>query len=141
MTLKPGLRGQKRKFDIALTDVRAKDTFYLRVENSINRSSFNPESLGIDIRNQGKKVGDFDEQRSWQGGALSQYFSDDKESFFDSKYAWSLSQHLIPSFKWFISTGAHRVINENAGDNVRFVKLIGTNRYIEDQFKIGRAHV
>ena len=134
MTLKPGLRGQKRKFDIALTDVRAKDTFYLRVENSINRSSFNPESLGIDIRNQGKKVGDFDEQRSWQGGALSQYFSDDKESFFDSKYAWSLSQHLIPSFKWFISTGAHRVINENAGDNVRFVKLIGTNRYIEDQF-------
>ena len=134
MTLKPNQRGRKKKFDIALTDRRTRDTKYLRVEGAVQRSSFNPESLGIDIRAEGKKVGDFDEQRSWRGGALNEYFSDDKESFSSSKYAWSLSQFLVPSFKWFISTGAHRVINENAGDDVRFVKLIGTNQYIEDQF-------
>jgi len=134
MTLSPGMRGKKKKFDICLTDRRSRDEKYLRVQGSIERSSFSPESLALDIRNQGKRVGDFDEQRSWRGGALNEYFSDDKESFYDSRHAWSLSHHLVPSFKWFLADGAYRVINENAGDDIRFVPLIDTNQYIEDQF-------
>jgi hypothetical protein len=129
--------GQRSKYDVCLSDGRSGQEWYLKLDGggqAVQRSSFSPESYALDIRQQGKRIGDFDEQRSWLGGRGGEYFNDDPSAYFDSQNAWTMTGHVIPTLKWFISTGDHRTVNQNAGDSVRFKKLIGATRYIEDSF-------
>lgn len=134
MPLKPG---QKSEFDICLSDGRSGQEWYLKLDGggrAVQRSSFAPESYALDIRQQGKRIGDFDEQRSWRGGRGNEYFSDDPEGYFDSQNAWTMTGHAFPTLKWHFATGDHRVVNQNMGDDVRFKRLTGATRYIADSF-------
>jgi hypothetical protein len=132
----PLKEGQKSRYDICLTDGRSGQEWFLKLDGggrAVQRSAFSPESFALDIRQQGKRVGDFDEQRSWRGGRGNEYFSEDPESYFDSQNAWTMTGHAIPTMKWYLNTGG-RTINENAGADVRFKKLLDASRYIADSF-------
>lgn len=127
---------QPSQFDICLTDNRSQKQWYLKFVNgvaSVQRASFSRESFALDIRQQGKRIGNFDEQNSWSGGRGNEFLRNDTSAFFDSRNMWTLqSGHAFPSLKWYFPS-EYRVINSNFDDSPDVVwrALLDTTRYIE----------
>lgn len=133
--LKPA---QKSEFDICLTDGRSKREWNLTLDgggSAVQRSSITDDQFAIYIRNVGKQIGNFDEQRDWKGGRGAEYFSENPDRYLDSMNCWTLSSgHVTPSPRWKYATG-YRVVDSNIQTgNVAWKSLLGTSRYISLSF-------
>jgi len=126
MPLRPG---QKSEFDIALQDGKSKTEWKLKFQGQPTRDTFSDDVNNLYIRNVGKKVGDFDEQRDWRGGMGNEYFNDDPSGFFDSNAFTLSTNHLLPPLKWRYGTG-YRTVYSNFVDSLSFRSLIDTQKYI-----------
>ena len=128
MPLRPG-QDVKGKYEIALQDGKSRKEWMLKIEGTPTRDVLSDDTNNIYLRNVGKKIGDFDEQRDWKGGMGNEYFNDDPTAFFEGN-AWTLSKgHLLPPLKWRFATG-YRTVYSNLVDNMSFRKLIGVQKYI-----------
>jgi len=126
MPLRPG---QNTPFDIALQDGRSRKEWMLQLSGEPVRDTMSDDTNNIYIRNVGKKIGDFDEQRDWRGGMGNEYFNDDPSAYFHGS-CYSLAKgHLLPPLKWRFATG-YRTAYSNLTDSVSFRSLYGSNKYI-----------
>ncbi len=138
MAMRPG---QDSEFDFCLTDSRSKDEWYLTLDGggrSVQRSSLSEDQFGLYIRNVGKQIGGFDEQRDWSGGRGGEFFSEDARRFFDSQNCWTLNGHVTPTLQWKYATG-YRVVDQLQWGNVQFVPayIAGGQRYVSGSFVAG----
>ena len=101
----------------------------LKIEGNPTRDVMTDDTNNLYIRNVGKKIGDFDEQRDWKGGMGNEYFDNDPTAFFDGNCFTLAKGHLLPPLKWRFATG-YRTVYSNLADSVSFRSLLGTQKYI-----------
>lgn len=137
MTLKPGLFSP---FQICLSDPRGRKTeWYLQLDGGFSASQIDflsDDAQNIYIRNVGKKIGDFDEQRDWKGGRGGEYFTDDPSKFYDAMNCWTLSTgHVTPTLLWQYGTGYRSVIQymPGASKSVSWQALLGSTRFVASE--------
>ena len=126
MPLRPG---KKSPFDIALQDGKSRKEWMLKLSSEPVRDVITDDSNNLYIRNAGKKIGDFDEQRDWKGGMGNEFFNEDPSGWFDGS-AYTLAKgHLLPPLKWRYATG-YRTTYSNFVDSMSFRALLGVQKYI-----------
>ncbi len=126
MPLRPG---KKSPFDIALQDGKSRKEWMLKLSSEPVRDVITDDSNNLYIRNTGKKIGDFDEQRDWKGGMGNEFFNEDPSGWFDGS-AYTLAKgHLLPPLKWRYATG-YRTVYSNFVDSMSFRALLGVQKYI-----------
>ena len=92
------------KYSLTLTDPRSKKWFF-----KIDRPSINfltQDQFSVVLNAEGRKVGNFDEQRDWSGGRGGDRFSDDPTKYRDGKeVATWVEKHATLAMQWHISAG------------------------------------
>lgn len=64
------------------------------------------DQFSVVLNAEGRKVGDFDEQRDWSGVRGGERFSDDPTKYKDAKEACTwIPGHLFPSLQWQLASG------------------------------------
>src|ERR1044072_3922851 len=101
MSIKPG-NYDPIKPDIELFDYQSKKRYGLKLEGaSALQVGTISQDDSVHVRDAGKRVGDFDEQRSWKARRGIENLSDNAEGFWDSKNAWTLTPgHLHQTLLW-----------------------------------------
>lgn len=96
-------------FDIRLSTGRESRSYGLILERGSLQISAVSQDDTVVVRNVGKKVGDFDEQRSWKGGRGHEKFNDNAEGFWDSKDAWTMTKgHVHNGILWIPAIGLRK---------------------------------
>lgn len=92
-------------YNMMLTDKHSRGRWYFDIDRpTITR--LNQDQFSIVLNAEGRKVGDFDEQRDWSGGRGGDRFSDDPSKYKDAREACTwIEGHLFPSLQWQISSG------------------------------------
>lgn len=126
------------KPDIELLDHKSKKRYGLKLDGSgaLQVGTLSQDDT-VHIRTAGKRVGDFDEQRTWGGGRGVEYLSDNAEGFWDSGNAWTMTDgHVYQTLLWQFGYGFHdSQFNMPDKDRSMFWSaLIGTTRYIAMPF-------
>ena len=116
-------------FNLVLNDRHSKGRWYFQIDRpSITR--MNQDQFSIVLNAEGRKVGDFDEQRDWSGGRGGERFSDDPSRYKDAREACTwIEGHLFPSLQWQISEGYRDAETALVGSK-SWRGAYGTTRYI-----------
>lgn len=143
MALKPG-KFNPLKPDVELFDYKTKRRFGLKLEGqgALQIGTISQDDT-VHVRSAGKRVGDFDEQRSWKGGRGIEDLSKNAEGFYDSMNAWTLTEgHLYPTLLWQFSRGLRGCdfsmptsINPNASTSMAWRPLFGTQRFLSNSWQ------
>lgn len=138
MALKPG-KYNSLKPDIELFDFKSKKRFGLKLEGSgaLQIGTISQDD-SVHVRAAGKRVGDFDEQRSWKGGRGTDKLSDNAEGYWDSMNAWTMTDgHLHQTLLWQFARGIRACdfvmptsINPNTSTSVTWKALLGASLYL-----------
>jgi hypothetical protein len=99
--IKPG-KYDPIKPDIELFDYKSKKRYGLKLDgtNALQVGTISQDD-SVQVRSAGKRVGDFDEQRSWKAGRGIEKLSDNADGYWDAKDAWTLSEgHVHQSLLW-----------------------------------------
>src|SRR5688500_9613892 len=134
--IRPGI--SKYEWEVELTDTKSRRRYGLKVpQGSLQIGTISQDDT-VYVRNVGKRVGDFDEQRSWKGGRGAENLSDNAEAFWDSENAWTLTPgHVHQTLQWYHARGLRSedmyMPTRDAGD-VQFQPLLGTTLYISNSF-------
>src|SRR5688572_26442509 len=92
-------------FNLVLNDRHSRGNWYFKIEKPAV-TWLTSEQFSIVLNSEGRKIGDFDEQRDWSGGRGGERFSDDPTKYKDAKEACSwIPGHLFPSLQWQIAEG------------------------------------
>lgn len=130
--------------EIELSDARSRRKYKLKLTpNSLQIGTISSDDT-VYVRNVGKRVGDFDEQRSWKGGRGTENYSDNAEGFYDSLNAWTLSpEHLHQTLQWYHARGLRAedvyMPTRDSGD-VQFQPLLGSTLYISNSFSASSSY-
>lgn len=139
MTIKPG-KYNPLKPDIELFDYKSKKRYGLKLDGSgaLQVGTVSQDDT-VHIRTAGKRIGDFDEQRSWNGGRGIENLSDNAAGFWDSQNAWTMTDgHVHQTLLWEFSKGL-RSCFFNMPSRTRSLawrQLFGTTRFIASYFTI-----
>lgn len=122
------------KPDIELLDYKSKKRYGLKLEGSgaLQVGTISQDDSVL-VRNVGKRVGDFDEQRSWKSGRGKENLSESPEGYWDSKDLWTLtSGHAHPTILWRFARGLRSCDFFMPDDNhsLAWRQLIGSYKYI-----------
>jgi hypothetical protein len=136
MAIRPGI--SKYDWEIELIDTKSKKKYGLKVpQGSLQIGTISQDDT-IYIRNVGKRLGDFDEQRSWKGGRGIENLSDNAEAFWDSQNAWTLTAgHVHQTLQWNHCRGLRNedmYMPTRANGDVQFIPVLGSNLYIANSF-------
>lgn len=137
MAIRPG-KYNALKPDIELFDYKSKKRFGLKLEGSgaLQVGTISQDD-SVHVRSAGKRVGDFDEQRSWKGGRGVEKLSSNPEAYWDSMNAWSLTDgHLSPTLLWRFARGLRSCdfSMPNATKGLTWKTLLGTSKSISIAF-------
>jgi hypothetical protein len=142
MALRPGMKNFP--YEVELTDTRSLRKYGLKVPQGSLQIGVISNDDTVYIRNVGKRVGDFDEQRSWKGGRGVEKFNDNAEGFWDSQNAWTLTDgHLHQSLQWYHARGLRNeevFMPTRDSGNVVFQPLLGTTLYIANSFAASASY-
>src|SRR5919106_1136913 len=102
--IEPGM--PNAPYEIELVDDRSTIEYGLKVpQGSLQIGTISQDDT-VYIRNVGKRVGDFDEQRSWKAGRGIENLSENAEGFWDSQNAWTLTPgHVHQTLQWYHARG------------------------------------
>lgn len=93
-------------FNMVLQDRHSRGSWYFNLQGRPDVSWMTGESFSIAISSEGRKIGDFDEQRDWSGGRGGERFSEDPTKYKDAREACTwIPGHLFPSLQWQIASG------------------------------------
>jgi hypothetical protein len=140
--IKPGIH--KYDWEVELSDAKSKRRYGLKIApGSLQIGTISGDDT-VYVRNVGKRVGDFDEQRSWKGGRGIENLSDNAEGFYDSLNAWTLSpEHLHQTLQWYPARGLKAediyMPTRDSGD-VQFQPLLGSTLYIGNSFSASSSY-
>lgn len=140
--IRPGMKNAP--YEIELSDSRSRRRYGLKVpQGSLQIGTISQDDT-VYLRNVGKRVGDFDEQRSWKSGRGQDNYSDSAESYWDSESAWTLSpNHLHQGLQWFHARGLRNedmyMPTRDAG-NVTFQPLLDSTQYISSSFSASASY-
>lgn len=140
--IRPGI--SKYDWEIELTDTKTKKKYGLKVpQGSLQIGTISQDDT-VYVRNVGKRVGDFDEQRSWKSGRGTENLSDNAEAYWDSQNAWTLTPgHVHQTLQWYHARGLRSedlyMPTRSAGD-VQFIPLIGSRLYIANSFSASASY-
>jgi hypothetical protein len=116
-------------FNLMLTDPHSR-SWYFKLNQQPRVDFMTQDQFSIVINAEGRRIGDFDEQRTWDGGRGGERFSDDPTKYRDAKNTCTwIPGHVFPSLKQVISTG-YRDAELDPHDSVSWRGLFGTTRYI-----------
>lgn len=134
MGLKPG-KYNPLKPDIELNDFKTKKRIGLKLDQGSGAMQVGTVSQddSVHIRSAGKRIGDFDEQRSWKGGRGHENLSESPEGFWDSQNAWTMSDGFVmPTLLWRFGRGI-RTCELNMPDkntSATWIPLVGEYRHV-----------
>ena len=140
--IRPGI--SKYDWEVELTDTKSKKKYGLKVpQGSLTIGTISQDDT-VYVRNVGKRVGDFDEQRSWKAGRGTENLSENAEGYWDSQNAWSLTPgHVHQTLQWYHARGLRSedmyMPTRTSGD-VQFVPLLGANLYISNSFAASASY-
>jgi hypothetical protein len=121
-------------FDIRLSSGRESRPYGLVLERGSLQVSAVAQDDSVYVRNVGKKVGDFDEQRSWKGGRGHEKFNDNAEGFWDSLNAWTMTKgHVHNGILWRFAKGLRKATS-NFSDSKSWRSLVGNQLGISVSF-------
>lgn len=121
-------------FDIKLSTGRESTPFGLILNNGSLEVGVITQDDSVFVRNVGKRVGDFDEQRSWKGGRGNDKYNDNDEGFWDSRDAWTVTKnHLHSGLLWRFAKGLRKA-TDNLSNSKSWKGLYGTQRGISVSF-------
>ena len=140
--IRPGI--SKYDWEIELTDTKSKKKYGLKVpQGSLQIGTISQDDT-VYIRNTGKRVGDFDEQRSWKGGRGTENQSDNAEAYWDSLNCWTLTPgHVHQTLQWYHARGIRSedmYMPTYSAGNVEFIPLLGSNLYIANSFAASASY-
>lgn len=139
MTLNP-----KQGFEIVLTSARGSKKYKLKVPQGALQIGTVSQDDTVYVRNVGKRVGDFDEQRSWKMGRGTENLSDNAEAFWDSSNAWTLTPgHVHQTLQWYHARGLRSedmYMPTRSAGNVQFIPLLGAYKYIANSFSASASY-
>jgi hypothetical protein len=140
--LKPGMANAP--YEIELSDARSRRSYGLKVPQGSLQIGTVSQDDTVYVRNVGKRVGDFDEQRSWKAGRGQENLSDNGEAYWDSMNAWTLSpSHVHQGLQWFHARGLRSedlyMPTRDAGD-VEFKALLGAQLYVSNIFTASASY-
>lgn len=130
--IKPG--SQNPPYEIELYDGRSKRAYGLKLEGGVGGLQIGTISQDdtVYVRNVGKRVGDFDEQRSWKAGRGIENLNDNAEGYWDGMNLWSLTQgHVHQTIQWSFAKGL-RSADFNMPGDMNWYALVGsgTSKYL-----------
>lgn len=142
MAIRPGI--SKFDWEIELTDTKSRKKYGLKIpQGSLQIGTFSQDDT-VYVRDVGKRVGDFDEQRSWKSGRGQENLSDNPEAFWDSLNAWTLTEgHAHQTLQWYHARGLRSedmFMPTYSVGNVQFIPLLDANRYIANTFNASSAY-
>jgi hypothetical protein len=123
-------------FDFVLNDGHSLGPWRFKLNKVPDISWLTAEQFSVVLNSEGRRIGDFDEQRDWSGGRGGERFSDDPTKYLDAREALTtLRGHLIPSLQWNISTG-YRNANQSLPGSVTWQPLLASpaTRYVSRSF-------
>ena len=132
MAIRPG-KYNPLKPDIELFDFKSKKRYGLKLEGSgaLQVGTISQDD-SVHIRAAGKRIGDFDEQRSWKGGRGVEDLSSNPTGYWDSQNAWTLSDgHVHQTLLWQFAKGLRTMAFEmpNKDRSLYFRPLTGESLY------------
>jgi hypothetical protein len=135
--LKPG-KYNPSKPDIELLDYKSKKRYGLKLEGSgaLQVGTISQDDT-VHIRNAGKRVGDFDEQRTWKSGRGKENLSDSPEGYWDTVNAWTLtSNHVHQTLLWRFARGLRSCdfFMPDNSHSLSWRQLLAGNRYVSKSF-------
>lgn len=135
--IKPGSY-DPMKPDIELFDFKSKKRYGLKLDGptALQVGTISQDD-SVFIRATGKRVGDFDEQRSWKGGRGVEKFNDNASGYWDSQDAWTLSDgHLHQGLLWRPAQGLRsaKFFLPDKTHSMAWRSLMGTTRALTSAF-------
>ena len=115
-------------FDIKLTSGRESKAYGLTLDKGSNSLviSAAAQDDSVYVRNVGKRVGDFDEQRNWKMGRGTEKLSDNADGYWDSNGAWTLTEgHVTNGLLWRFAKGL-RTAQDNFVNSKKWRSLYNT---------------
>jgi len=92
--------------NLILTDRNSRGRWFFQLQGRPTVSWLTQDQFSIVLSSEGRKIGDFDEQRDWSGGRGGERYSDDPTKYKDGKEVCTwIPGHVFPSLQWQISTG------------------------------------
>lgn len=126
-------------FNLELSDSHSRGSWLFQLTGQPSVTWLTSEQFSIVLNSEGRRIGDFDEQRTWNGGRGGERFSDDPSKYKDGKEVFSaIEGHLFPSLQWNISEG-YRVAEQALPGSLSWRGLFGTQRYISRSFTCSPA--
>lgn len=93
-------------FNLELNDRHSRGRWYFQLTGRPSVTFQTQDQFSVVLNAEGRKVGDFDEQRDWSGGRGGERFSDDPTKYKDAKETCTwIPGHLFPSLQWQIAEG------------------------------------
>jgi len=94
------------KWDFTLSDGRSSGPWNFKLYKTPDIGWLTAEQFSVVLNAEGRRIGDFDEQRDWSSGRGGELFSDDPARYFDAREAMtSITGHVFPTLQWNIATG------------------------------------
>jgi len=126
-------------FNLELTDGHSRGKWVFQLTGQPESKWLTQDQFSIVLNNEGRKVGDFDEQRNWSGGRGGERFSDDPTKYKDGKeVATFIEGHVFPSLQWNISEG-YRVAEQALPGSMSWRGLFGSTRVVSRSFTVSPA--
>lgn len=115
-------------FNLQITDPHSRSWFF-KLSDPPKVDFLTQDQFNIVINAEGRKVGDFDEQRDWSGGRGGERFSDDATKYKDARETCTwIPGHAFPSLLKNISTG-YRDAEQGMPGSLSWRGVFGTTRY------------
>lgn len=92
--------------NLILNDSHSVGDWYFKLIGAPQIHYLSQDQFSVVLNAEGRKVGDFDEQRDWSGGRGGERFSEDPTKYKDAREACTwIPGHLFPSLQWQIASG------------------------------------
>lgn len=117
-------------FNLRLNDRHSRSNWFFKTIGTPQVEWLTSEQFSVVLNAEGRKIGDFDEQRDWSGGRGGERLSDDPTKYKDAWNACTwIKGHIIPSLQQNISTG-YRDAEQALPGSVSWRGVFGSTRYI-----------
>ncbi len=123
-------------FDFTLSDGRSSGEWRFKLAQNPSVTWLTSEQFNVVLNAEGRKIGDFDEQRDWSGGRGREMFNDDPTGYFDAREAATyIEGHLFSNLQWNIASG-YRNANYTLPGSTTWQPLLASpaTRYVSRSF-------
>jgi hypothetical protein len=116
-------------FNLQITDSFSR-SWYFKLSNQPRVSFETQDQFNIIINAEGRKIGDFDEQRDWSGGRGGERLSEDITKYRDARETCTwIPGHAFPSLLKNVSSG-YRDKEQSLPGSLSWRGIFGTTRYV-----------